>query len=161
MKDYLDREYWKWQAGDRKKNLVLFAEYLDVEYGALSAWMNGTRKPRRENVDRLAEKLGQGAYDAAGLARPDNGDIEPRMISMFTRGWKLFPPDLQRDYEEFFASATSEEVIELFKDVIKTRLARGKRSAVADDDGSDEEPAEPPKSSGRKQSRLLRRADGA
>ena len=70
IKEYLDSEYWKWQSGDRKKTLIQFAEYLGVEYGALTSWMNGTRKPRYENVVKLAEKLGPGIYDVTEFARP-------------------------------------------------------------------------------------------
>jgi len=70
IKQYLDDEYWKWQSGDRKKTLIQFAEYLGVEYGALTSWMSGIRKPKYENVVKLAEKLGPDVYDTTGFARP-------------------------------------------------------------------------------------------
>lgn len=134
MKAFLDREYWKWQAGDRRKNLILFSEYLSVEYGALSAWMNGTRKPNRENVDKLSEKLGLEVYDIAGYARPMNGSgVEPRIYAKFTEGWRKLPPDLQRDIEDFFSTITPEELQDFIADAIRFRREHGRRSA--DDSG--------------------------
>jgi transcriptional regulator with XRE-family HTH domain len=161
MKAWLDQKFADWRGADRAKDLIDFSKYLGIEYGTLNNWMNGTRNPKKENVAKLSEKLGLEAYDVAGFARPGIEGTEPYMVSKFALGWKMFPPDLQRDYEEFFASATSEEVVELFKDVIKTRLSRGKQVASDADDEHDEEPASPQKKSGRKQARLSRRVDGA
>jgi len=162
MKEYLDNQFWKWQAGDRDKRLLDFATYLGVEYGALSAWMNGTRKPRRENVARLSEKLGLEVYDVAGYARPNNGDIDPDLMSTFIQGWRRFPPDLQRDLEELVTTSTDEEAEAIFRRAVQ--LWRSDQDGVASDDGDDapspKVPA-PEKGAGRQQARLRRRADGA
>ena len=118
--------------------------------------------PKLDYLIAVEQAMGVEPGDLVDLAAQiaERSGINQRMVSKFSQGWKLFPPDLQRDYEEFFDSATTEEVIELFKDVIKTRRARGKQPA-GDDALPDEEYGEPPKSSGRKPARLLRRAKGA
>jgi transcriptional regulator with XRE-family HTH domain len=98
MKDFLSREYWKWQAGNRNKKLIQFAEYLGVEYGALSAWMNGTRKPKKDNVAKLSEKLGIEVYDIAGLARP-GGLAQPVAdpdLDFINLNWERTPPEVRK-----------------------------------------------------------------
>ena len=106
LKEYLDSEYWKWQAGDRRKTLIQFAEYLGVEYGALTSWMSGTRKPRRENIVKMAQKLGPSVYDATGLARPGVVDNSLPLPPDFSPGaleklrllivWMVELPDEER-----------------------------------------------------------------
>jgi len=77
IKAFLDREYWEWQAGDRNKTIREFADYLGVEYGALSSWMGGVRQPRKENVKLLADKLGDEIYAIMGMI-PPGGMVYPK-----------------------------------------------------------------------------------
>lgn len=74
MKEFLDQKFAEWRNADRAKTIQDFSIYLGVEYGALEHWMSGRRSPRRENVAKLAEKLGIETYDAAGLARPQSSN---------------------------------------------------------------------------------------
>jgi transcriptional regulator with XRE-family HTH domain len=84
MKEWLDNKFAEWRGADRTKTIQDFSIYLGVEYGALEHWMSGRRKPRRENVDKLAERLGLEAYDIAGFARPDGNDADPLKHRLMT-----------------------------------------------------------------------------
>ena len=165
MKDYLDHEFWKWQAGDRDKKLFDFAKYLGVEYGALSAWMNGTRKPRRDNVAKLSEKLGPETYDVAGFARPDGQGIlppgvAPRVLSKFAASWNDMPDDLRRETEELFGTITAEEFAIFLREIIRRKTACARGESEPDDGELDED--QPPRQRGKgAKSRLLQPRAGA
>lgn len=136
MKEFLDREFWKWQNGDRTKTLLQFAEYLSVEYGALSAWMNGARHPKRESVTRLAEKLGLEAWDAAGFARPNQGETL-RVPGKFMDDWKNLTPEQRSEFESFFATITAEELLDFLRAAIDVkRKWRGKRNGAGSGDSA-------------------------
>jgi transcriptional regulator with XRE-family HTH domain len=48
-----------------------FARYLTVKQSSLSQWLAGSYLPDDENMEKIAGKLGDDAYDAAGRPRPD------------------------------------------------------------------------------------------
>ncbi len=62
---------WERQHSDGIQGITKFAEYLGVEQPQVSAWMKGKYKPGRENVGRLAAKLGPGVFDALNMPAPD------------------------------------------------------------------------------------------
>ena len=162
MKEWLDQKFADWRGTDRTKTIQGFSVYLGVEYGALEHWMSGRRKPKRENVDRLADKLGQEAYDVAGLARPGNG-VEQRVMSKFASSWNKMPPDLQRETEELFETITVEEFAIYLKEIIKRKMGRAVRGASAcDENESDEKQPQsrPAKGTRQNKAQLLRRGGG-
>ncbi len=139
MKQFLDRRFSEWRGADRTKTIQDFGVYLGVEYGALEHWMSGRRNPKRENVARLAEKLGLEAYDAAGFARPRR-DGDTQIPDRFVDDWKNLSPEQRQEFEQFFATITAEELLDFLRAAIavRSRRGRGKR----DDDGSGPGPGE-------------------
>ena len=92
----------------------------------------------------------------------ERGGVAPRILSLLAISWKSFPPDLQRNFEDFFTTAeSSEEVVKLFRNAFRERLSRGKPAAADDNDESDEGHAPPRKKSGRQQVCLSRREESA
>jgi transcriptional regulator with XRE-family HTH domain len=65
---------WERKKGQRQ-SYSAFARYLGVKQSSLSQWLAGNYPPSRENVEKLAEKLGPEIYDIMGMERPDP-DIE-------------------------------------------------------------------------------------
>lgn len=72
---YIEQQYLLYQNREKaSKNWYEFADYLGVDDATMSHWKKGRRVPSGELLDRVAAKLGTGAYEAAGKpARvPDN-----------------------------------------------------------------------------------------
>ena len=69
---WLENKYIVWlsETGGRR-SLRQFAELLEISSALLSRYMGGTRKPSGEFLERIALKLGDEAYDMAGVERPD------------------------------------------------------------------------------------------
>jgi transcriptional regulator with XRE-family HTH domain len=67
---FFEMKFWEWQAGERRTQQE-FAEYLGVEPGTLSHWMNGARIPDYDSATTLSSKLGPVIYDVCGYLRPD------------------------------------------------------------------------------------------
>ena len=61
---------WMGETGKRR-TLTDFAKYLGVSQSLLSHWLNGRYLPDRQNVSKIAERLGSEVYDLLGLQRPD------------------------------------------------------------------------------------------
>jgi len=61
---------WMGEAGKRR-TLSDFAKYLGVSQSLLSHWLNGRYLPERENVSKLAARLGPEVYELVGMLRPD------------------------------------------------------------------------------------------
>ena len=69
---WLEQQYldWEHQSG-RRKTLQQFADYLGISSSLLSHYLSGSREPAQENLDKIADKLGDKAYDALERPRPD------------------------------------------------------------------------------------------
>lgn len=69
---WLENKYIAWlsETGERR-SLRQFAEWLGISSALLSRYMGGTRKPSGDFLERIALKLGDEAYDMAGMERPD------------------------------------------------------------------------------------------
>ena len=103
FKDYLLKKFWEWEKSTGKRqSFSAFANYLGVKQSAFAHWIGGNITPSRESVDKLAEKLGEETYDAAGLPRPD-----PR-ISLVG-----LPPDVAEALEHNVDRALSKIKLEL------------------------------------------------
>jgi transcriptional regulator with XRE-family HTH domain len=69
---YLENKYLDWQkSGGGRRSLTDFAEYLGVDKGVLSNWMNAKRVPNGASIPLLVGKFGPTVYDTLGLIRPD------------------------------------------------------------------------------------------
>ena len=73
---------------------------------------------------------------------PDLAGLDPRLVELFARGWKKFPPDVQRDLRNFVIYATPEDAIRVFGDAARTWLLH--HDLPADDDTDDAHDSEPP-----------------
>lgn len=72
LPQYLTQKFIEWQAElQQRKTMEEFAKHLKVSRSLLSYWMNGTREPSRENVDKLANVFGAEIYDIMKIPRPD------------------------------------------------------------------------------------------
>ena len=70
--EYLEKQFLDWQHQQgKRKTIEDFAEFLGVSRPLLNMWMNGNRKPGKENIDLLSRTLGNDVYDIAGLPRPN------------------------------------------------------------------------------------------
>lgn len=64
--NWLNEEYLKYQLrAGRKLSLSSFAGYLNVNPSTLSSWLCGDRSPNKDNLYKLAEKLGQQVFTIA------------------------------------------------------------------------------------------------
>lgn len=92
---WLERKYVEWQ-GQRGKRATLaqFADYLGISAPLLSHYMNGIRKPTRENIQKLARRLGPEVYDIFGLQNPD-----PK-LRLITRNWNKLTAEQQQEIIE-------------------------------------------------------------
>jgi transcriptional regulator with XRE-family HTH domain len=72
LSQYLTQKFIEWQGELRqRKTMEEFAAHLNVSRSLLSYWMNGTREPSRENIDKLANVFGAEIYDIMKIPRPD------------------------------------------------------------------------------------------
>lgn len=79
---WLEQKYLEWQ-GERGKRATLaqFADYLGLSAPLLSHYLNGLRKPTKDNIRKIAQRLGPEVYDILGLQHPD-----PK-LRFITRNW--------------------------------------------------------------------------
>jgi len=89
--EYLEKQFLKWQIVEgRRKTIEEFAEYLEVSRPILNMWMNGNRKPGKENLNLIARKLGNEVFDIAGLPRPNP------YLQVITHIFEKLSPEHQR-----------------------------------------------------------------
>lgn len=88
---WLEQKYLEWQ-GKRGKRATLaqFADHLGISAPLLSHYLNGLRKPTRENVRKLALRLGPEVYDLLGIQNPD-----PKM-RFIARNWGRLSSEQQQ-----------------------------------------------------------------
>ena len=69
---WLEGKYVDWMAkAGQRRTVTEFAKWLDIPRSLISRYLGGTRLPSRENVDKIAAKLGPEIYDLMGFQRPD------------------------------------------------------------------------------------------
>lgn len=92
---WLEAKYLEWQQERGKRaTLSQFADYLGISAPLLSHYMNGIRKPTRENVQKFARRLGPEIYDIFGLQDPD-----PR-LRLISRNWSKLTVEQQQQLIE-------------------------------------------------------------
>lgn len=70
--EWLENKFIAWMSETgRHRTVSEFAAWLDIPRPLLSRYLNGQRQPSRENVDKIAARLGPEVYDLLGLQRPD------------------------------------------------------------------------------------------
>jgi len=69
---WITRKYVEWQAKEgKRKTIEEFAAYLGTSRPLVNMWMNGNKKPGKENIKILAELFGNEVYDILELPRPN------------------------------------------------------------------------------------------
>jgi len=98
----LEKSLIEWRIRQTRKrqptSLNAFAIYLEFSRPIVSQWLNGDRRPTHENSERLIPKMieliGDEAYDAFGLPRP-NPDLQALMAD-----WDYIPSEKQHALRE-------------------------------------------------------------
>lgn len=94
LAEWLERRYLAWQqASGGRRTVGEFAAYLGVKQSRLSNWMAGTRTPKGDAVELLAQKLGGEIYDILGVLPRDK-----RLRRMVVR-WDRLSPEAQERLE--------------------------------------------------------------
>ncbi len=89
---WLEQKYLEWVAQEgRRRSLTEFAAYLNVPQPQLSHYMNGTRIPRGENLDRIAAVLGEDVYEVAQVRSYDKG------LRKIIEVWNQLSPEEQNE----------------------------------------------------------------
>jgi transcriptional regulator with XRE-family HTH domain len=70
--EWLEKYFVNWVAKQGKRtSLNEFAAYLGYSRPTITAWMNGSRTPSLEAVEKLASKVGPEVFDVMELPRHD------------------------------------------------------------------------------------------
>lgn len=93
--EFMTKKYVEWQASSgKRKTLDEFSAYIGVSRPLLSMWLNGKKRPGKENIKILAEIFGSEIYDVLSIPRPDP-DLE-RLKNI----WKFIPENDRRKLAE-------------------------------------------------------------
>ena len=69
---WITRKFVEWQASEgKRKTIEEFAAYLGTSRPLVNMWMNGNKKPGKENINILAEIFGNEIYDVLEIPRPN------------------------------------------------------------------------------------------
>jgi transcriptional regulator with XRE-family HTH domain len=72
ISDWMNDAFLKWQTSHgRRKTISEFANHVGVSQPLMSNYLNGTRTPSGENVDKIADVLGDEIYRILELQPPD------------------------------------------------------------------------------------------
>lgn len=92
---WINRKFVEWQASQGKRKTVEeFAIYLGISRPLLNMWMNGNKKPGRENINLLSEVFGNEVFDVLGLPRPNP------YLQRVNRLWEFLPESVQKKIAE-------------------------------------------------------------
>lgn len=93
--DWITRKFVEWQAKEgRRKTIEDFASYLGTSRPLVNMWMNGNKKPGRENINILAELFGNEIYDVLNLPRPNP------YLQKLNRLWEFIPEEIQKRFSD-------------------------------------------------------------
>jgi hypothetical protein len=73
FKDWFFNQYLDWQRKNGKASATKFAHWIGISQTSCNQYLSGVKKPRGENLFKIASKLGYEAYDLLGYVRPDEG----------------------------------------------------------------------------------------
>ncbi len=73
FKDWFEGKYLEWRNKQprNKQSVRTFALWLGLKQPTVNNYINGKRTPKGQELDLVAEKLGQDAYQEAGELPPD------------------------------------------------------------------------------------------
>ena len=92
---WITRKYVEWQANvGRRTTIEEFAAYLGTSRPLVNMWMNGNKKPGKENVKILAELFGNEIYDILEIPRPNP------YKQVIDRVWEFLPEEFQKRISE-------------------------------------------------------------
>jgi transcriptional regulator with XRE-family HTH domain len=93
--EFLEQQYLAWQNKiGKRKTIEEFAFYIGVSRPLLNMWLNGDRKPGKENVRLLADTFGLEVYDVLGVDRPN------KFLYRINQVFDNIPPDKQQQLAE-------------------------------------------------------------
>src|SRR3990167_1834805 len=103
--NWITRQFLEWQAKEgKRKTIEEFATYLGISRPLLTMWMNGNKKPGKENIKILAETFGVEIFDVLGLERPNP-------IHFYVeRNWDKAPEKVLKQIAEIISKYTTEPV---------------------------------------------------
>ena len=92
---WLEQQYLTWEAQTgHRQTLQKFAEYLGISNSLLSHYLSGSRQPSKESLEKIADKLGDEAYDVLDHPRPD-----PLLRDIICK-WGKLSDDQKREIRE-------------------------------------------------------------
>lgn len=116
--DWITRKFVEWQAAEgKRKTIEDFAAYLGTSRPLVNMWMNGNKKPGKENIAIMAELFGNDIYDVLELPRPN-----PR-LQRVNRLWEFLPESVQVRIEEEAAKYEAQNISDSVQKVSKRKTA--------------------------------------
>jgi transcriptional regulator with XRE-family HTH domain len=114
--DWITRKFVEWQAKEgRRKTIEDFAAYLGTSRPLVNMWMNGNKKPGKENTNILAEIFGNEIYDVLDLPRPNP------YLQKLNRVWEFLPEEIQKKFSDEAEKYEAQNVTERVHRVSKPR----------------------------------------
>lgn len=107
--DWITRKFVEWQAKEgKRKTIEDFAAYLGTSRPLVNMWMNGNKKPGKENINILAELFGNEIYDVLEIPRPNP------YLQKINRIFEILPEEFQiklsEDAEKYETQNTTDRV---------------------------------------------------
>lgn len=116
---WITRKFVEWQASEgKRKTIEEFAAYLGTSRPLVNMWMNGNKKPGKENIKFLAEIFGNEIYDILDLPRPNPYQQK------INRLWEFLPEEFQRRIAEEAESYETKNELSRIQKPSKPRKAR-------------------------------------
>lgn len=116
---WITRKYVEWQAKEgRRTTIEEFAAYLGTSRPLVNMWMNGNKKPGKENIKILAELFGNEIFDILELPRPNP------YKQVIDRVWEFLPEDFQKRISEEAENYEAKNISDRVSKVSKQRKAR-------------------------------------
>lgn len=114
--DWITRKFVEWQAlQGKRKTIEDFAAYLGTSRPLVNMWMNGNKKPGKENINILAELFGNEIYDVLELPRPNP------YLQKLNRVWEFIPENIQKKISEEAEKYETQNVTERVQKTPKPR----------------------------------------
>lgn len=103
--EFLEKQFLSWQKDlGKRQNIEDFAAYLGVSRPLLTMWMNGSRRPGKENLKLLSAIFGMQVFDLVGLPRPNP-------LHLYTsRNWENVPEKVQLRIAQTVAKYSTEPI---------------------------------------------------
>jgi transcriptional regulator with XRE-family HTH domain len=118
---WVNRKFVEWQASlGKRKTVEEFAIYLGVSRPLLNMWMNGNKKPGRENIKLLAETFGNDIYDVMGLPHPNP------YLQVAINNWEFMSEEKQEQIARQIAEEAAKYEAKKITERIQTTSKRGK-----------------------------------